>query len=214
MTTMTNEITASRAEAFTIEQALDPRNVHDQFKGMTDDALLAEFVKARNPMRIAFTNLTHDFNKASCLRLFVGLGADQFYFLNKPNNQLEGHPEGTKHWDKRGTVGMHSYSTISYYDINRYKELFDEMRADGYTIIAVDNTPGYDPQLVYDVKLPEKSFFIFGEERLGIPTELIDEADMMVFLPMLSPGPRSYNVSSAAAGVGFEFFRQNRHLMK
>lgn len=208
MTTMT----ATRETAYNIEQALDPRNVHDQFKGLSDESLLGEFEKARIPLRIAFTNLTHDFNKASCLRLFVGIGAEQFYFLNKPNNQIANHPEGTKHFDKRGAVGMHNYAQISHYDINRYNELFAEMRADGYTIIAVDNTPGYDPQLVYDVKLPEKSFLIFGEEKLGIPTELIDEADMMVFLPMLAPGPRSFNVSSAAAGLGFEYIRQNRHL--
>lgn len=205
--------TVSRAQAFTIEEALDPRNIHDQFKGLSDDALLAEFTKARIPLRIGFTNLSHDFNKASCLRLFVGLSAEKFYFLNKPNDQMIGHPEGTKKFDKRGTTGMTHYAEIHHYDIYRYKELFAEMRADGYTIIAVDNTPGYNPQLVYDAELPEKSFFLFGEEKLGLPTQLIDEADMMVFLPMLAPGPRSFNVSSAAAGVGFEYLRQNRHLM-
>lgn len=209
MTTMT----ATRETAYDIEQALDPRNVHDQFKGLSDESLLGEFEKARTPLITVALNLSHDFNKATILRTFVGAGGGRFYFLNKPNNQIADHPEGTKHWDKRGTVGMHNYASIEHYDINRYKELFDELRAEGYTIIAVDNTPGYDPQLVYDVELPEKSVFIMGEEKLGIPTEIIDEADMMVFLPMLAPGPRSYNVSVAAAGVTFEYLRQNRHLM-
>lgn len=205
-------INASRPQAFTIEEALDPRNIHDQFKGLADDALLEEFVKARTPLINVALNLSHDFNKGSILRLAVGAGVNRFYFLNKPNNMIDT-PEGTKRFDKRGTTGMHHYAEIRHYDINRYKELFDELRADGYTIIAVDNTPGYNPQLVYDVELPEKACFIYGEEKLGIPTEIIDEADLMIFLPMLAPGPRSYNVSSAAAGVTFEYLRQNRHLM-
>lgn len=206
-------MTASRPEAYTIAEALDPRNVHDQFKGLSEDSLLAEFTKARTPLINMVTNISKDFNKATILRTFVGAGGNRFYFLNKPNNQMIGHPEGTKHFDKRGTTGMHNYAEIIHADINRYKEIFDELREDGYTIIAVDNTPGYNPQLVYDVELPEKSVFLYGEEKLGLPIELIEEADLMVFLPMLAPGPRSYNVSVAAGGITFEYLRQNRHLM-
>jgi tRNA(Leu) C34 or U34 (ribose-2'-O)-methylase TrmL len=198
----------------TIAETLDPRNVTDQFKGMTDDFIRGEQEKRRIPLVTIALNMTHDFNKATVLRTHSGVAGQAFYFLNKPNDQKPGHPEGTKKFDKRGTVGTHNYNTVNHYSIERYMELFAELRADGYTIVAVDNVDGYDAKMVYDVELPEKVCFIMGEEKTGIPSEVIDAADMMVFLPMMGVSPRSYNVSVAHAGVVFEYVRQNRHLVK
>lgn len=198
---------------FTIEQALDPRNVTDQFKGMSDDFIRGEQEKRRIPLTTIALNISKDFNKATILRTHSGVAGKNFYFLNKPNNQIIGSPEGTKHWNKTGAVGTQNYNTVTHYDINRYQELFDELRADGYTIVAVDNIEGYNAKLVYDVELPERTVFIMGEEKLGIPTEIIEAADMMVFLPMMGVSPRSYNVSVAHAGVVFEYCRQNRQVM-
>lgn len=209
MTTMTT----SRETAYTIEQALDPRNVHDQFKGMNDEVLQGEFASRRTSMVSIFTNLTSDFNKSTALRTHVGAGGGRIIFLNKPNNQMIGHPEGTKKFDKRGAVGMTNYADLHNYDINRYKEVFDELRREGYTIFAVDNTPGFDPELIYDVALPEKSVFLYGEEKLGLPIELIEYADKLIFLPMIAPGPRSYNVSVCHGAISMIYLGQNRHLL-
>lgn len=208
MTTMTTQ------KPLTIEQAIDPRNVIDQFKGMTDDVIAGEQIKRRIPLITVALNMSHDFNKSTVLRTHSGVAGSHFYFLNKPNDQMPGHPEGTKKWDKRGAVGTHNYNTVSHYDVNRYQELFDELRADGYTIVAVDYIPGYNAELVFDAELPERTCFVMGEEKLGIPKEIIDACDKMVFLPMLGVSPRSYNVSVAHGGVVFEYMRQNRHLIK
>lgn len=197
-----------------INTLMDNRNITDQFKGMTDDVIRGEQEKRRVPLKTIAINMTHDFNKGTVLRTHSGLAGNHFYFLNKPNNMLPGHPEGTKRWDKRGSVGTGHYNSVSHYDINRYQELFAELRAEGYTIIAVDNIPGYDAKLVYDVELPEKTCFIMGEEATGIPFEIIEAADSMVFLPMMGVSPRSYNVSVAHAGVSFEWARQHREFIK
>lgn len=199
-------------KALTIEQALDKRNVIDQFKGMTDDIIRAEQEKRRIPLITIALNLSHDFNKSSVARTASAMAMSKFYFLNKPNDQLEGHPEGTKKWDKRGAVGVQNYNTYEHYDINRYKELFAKLRADGYTIYAVDNIPGYDAKIVYDVELPEKTVFVMGEEGLGIPEEIILETSGMVFLGQIGVSPRSYNVSVAHGMVCGEYMRQHRHL--
>lgn len=208
MTTMTT----SRETAYTIEQALDPRNVHDQFKGMNDDIIRGEQETRRIPLITIALNLSHDFNKSTVARTASAMATRKFYFLNKPNNQKIGHPEGTKHWDKRGAVGVQNYNSYIHYDINRYQELFDELHADGYTIYAVDNIPGYDAKIVYDVELPERTVFVMGEEGLGIPEEIVRATDGMIFLGMHGVSPRSYNVSVAHGMVCGEYMRQHRHL--
>lgn len=196
-----------------INTLVDNRNITDQFKGMADDIIRGEQEKRRIPLITIAINMTHDFNKSTVARTASALCMNKFYFLNKPNNMLPGHPEGTKKWDKRGAVGVQNYNTYQHYDINRYKELFDELRADGYTIIAVDNIPEFNPQLVYDVELPEKSALIMGEEATGIPFEICREADMMVALPMVGVSPRSYNVSVAHGMLCGEYMRQHRNLI-
>lgn len=204
------------ANPMTIDQIntlMDNRNITDQFKGMTDDVIRGEQEKRRIPLKTIAINMTHDFNKGTVLRTHSAVAGNHFYFLNKPNNMIADAPEGTKRWDKRGAVGTQNYNTVSHYDIKRYKELFDELRAEGYTIIAVDNVPGYYAQLVYDVELPEKACFIMGEEQTGIPQEIIAASDMMLFLPMIGVSPRSYNVSVAHGMMVGEYMRQHPHLM-
>lgn len=203
------------AKPMTIDQIntlVDNRNITDQFKGMTDDVIRGEQEKRRIPLKTIAINMTHDFNKGTVLRTHSAIAGSHFYFLNKPNNMIVDHPEGTKRWDKRGAVGTQNYNTVSHYDITRYQELFDELRAEGYTIIAVDNIPGYDAKLIYDVELPEKACFIMGEEQTGIPIEIIQAADMMVFLSMIGVSPRSYNVSVAHGMAVGEYMRQHREL--
>lgn len=198
----------------TINEIIDNRNVIDEFKGMDEDIIRGEQIKRRIPLVSIAINMTKDFNKATVMRTHSGVAGSHFYFLNRPNETRIGNPEGSKSYHRRGTVGTHNYNTVSHYDINRYEELFSELRNDGYTIVAVDNVPGYDAKIVYDVELPEKTAFIMGEEQTGIPKEIIDAADLMVFLPMLGVAPRSYNVSVAHGGVVFEYMRQNSHLIK
>lgn len=205
----------SNGTAYTINEVLeDNRNVTDQFKGMDEDVIIGEQNSRRIPLITVLTNLTTDFNKATILRTHSGVAGKGIFFLNKPNNQQIGNPEGTKHYNRTGTVGTHRYNTVTHYDINRYRELFTQFRQDGYTIVAVDNVEGYDAKIVYDVDLPEKTVFILGEEKYGIPTEIIEEADVMVYLPMNGVSPRSYNVGVSHGMVVNEYLRQNRQLVR
>lgn len=201
MTSTIAEITALTA---------DNRNVTDQFKGMSDDIIRGEQEKRRIPLITIAINMTHDFNKSTVLRTHSAVAGNRFIFLNRFNDQHPDSIEGTKRWDKRGAVGTHNYNTIEHRVVHDYEALFAELRADGYTIMAVDNIPGYDAKLVYDVELPEKTVFIMGEEKTGIPQEIIEASDGMVFLPMIGVSPRSYNVSVAHGMVTSEYMRQHR----
>ncbi len=191
-----------------IDPATDTRNVADQFKGMTDDAIRLEMQKIRTPLVNVAMNLTHEFNKSAVLRAANAHGARQFILINKVNDQDPTNPEGVKRWDKRGAVGMHHYESIRH--TVDWQGIFDEYHAEGYTIYAVDNTPGYDPQVIYNVAFPEKTVFVYGEEGLGLSDEMIKACDAMVYIPQFGV-VRSLNISQAAAVCMYEYSRQWQH---
>lgn len=64
------------------------------------------------------------------------------------------------------------YEHISHHKITDYQKLFDQWHAEGYTIYAVDNTPGYELHNVFETALPEKCV-LFGEETISLADELI-----------------------------------------
>lgn len=192
-----------------IDPATDTRNVIDAFKGMETDIIRGEQEKRRTPMVSIALNMTHDFNKSSVLRNHSAFTGGRFIFLNRPNDQHPESVEGTKRWDKRGSVGVQNYNTIEHRSIEFWEELFAELRADGYRIFAVDNTVGYDPKPIYRADMPEKSVFVYGEEGPGIPTQIIDACDEMVYIPQQGVTPRSVNVAVAAGIVMYEYMRQH-----
>jgi tRNA G18 (ribose-2'-O)-methylase SpoU len=192
----------------TIDPADDTRNVIDMFKGMNEDIIRGEQEKRRTKMVSIALNMTHDFNKSSVLRNHSAFTGGRFIFLNRPNDQIDTR-EGTKRWDKRGSVGVQNYNTVEHLAITHWRELFAALRADGYRIFAVDNTVGFDPKPVYRADLPEKSVFVYGEEGPGIPREIIEECDEMVYIPQQGVTPRSVNVAVAAGIVMYEYMRQH-----
>lgn len=192
-----------------MDPSSDTRNVVDEFKGMSDDFIRLELQKRRTPMVSVALNLSHDFNKSACMRAHNAHAGKEFIFLNKPNEQIPDSTEGTKRWDKRGSVGAYNYESVRHLSITYWKELFEELRADGYTIYAVDNTVGYNPKPIYDAVLPERSAFIYGEEGLGISAEMIEACDEMIYIPQFG-SVRSLNISQAAATVMYEYSRQHR----
>lgn len=194
----------------TIDPASDTRNVADEFKGMTDDTIRLEMQKRRTQMVSIAMNMTHDFNKGSAGRAHNAFGGKEFIFINKVNDQDPENPEGVKRHDRRGFVGAHNYMSIRH--TVDWKGLFDQLRADGYTIYAVDNTPGYDPQPIYSVTMPEKSAFVYGEEGPGIPDEIIAACDEMIYIPQFGT-VRSLNVAQAAAVVMYEYSRQHKPVL-
>lgn len=69
----------------------------------------------------------------------------------------------------------------------------------------------YGERLYNEVRYPEDSFFIFGQETKGLPRELTESfRDRVIRIPM-SPRPeaRSLNLSNSVAVILFEAMRQN-----
>lgn len=164
---------------------LDTRNVIDYFKGMADEEILADLDSRRTPLVNICMNLSSDFNKSSVIRA---------------NNAFLG----------RKVVFVGGYDGRPYIHVessNSLASIVHDLRAEGYTIWAVDNIEDLDPVSIFDQKLPSKSAFVYGSEQNGLRAEEIEFCDGIVFIPM--PGiARSLNIAQAASIVMAEYSRQ------
>jgi tRNA G18 (ribose-2'-O)-methylase SpoU len=187
-----------------LSRSADYRNVTDFYKGKTDDEIRTALDMQRGEMVSIMQNLSHDFNKASAVRNSNAFGMRKLIFLNPENPAIPDAKEGIKKWDRRGSLGTQNYEHIEHHRIIDYPAIFKQLHQEGYTIYAIDNTPGYNPQSLYDVKFPAKSAFLFGEEKLGLADDLIAAADAMVYIPKYG-SVRSINVG-VAHGVIAAFY--------
>lgn len=192
-----------------IDPAADVRNVVDEFKGLSVDTIRLQMQARRTPLVNIATNLTSDFNKSSIMRAGEAHAAREFVLLNRVNDQLPEAPEGVKRYDRRGAVGMHNYANLRHLAYPRWIELFAGYRAEGYSIFAIDNVVDFEPKPIYDAQLPEKTAFVYGEEGPGLPSEIIEACDEMLYIPQFGV-VRSLNVAQAAAVCMYEYSRQHR----
>lgn len=64
---------------------------------------------------------------------------------------------------------------------------------------------------IFETELPSEAAFVVGNESRGIREELLQQCDLIVYIPV--PGPtRSLNVSHAAAVALFEWLRQQQKI--
>lgn len=184
--------------------AQDTRNVADEFKGLSNEDIRDALAERRTDMVCIAQNLTHDFNKSSCVRNMNAFSGRKFIFLNRDNEQNPEAPHGKKHWDRRGAVGAQNYENIEHYRHARWAEVFAQLHAEGYTIYAVDNIPQYEPRNVYTEQFPAKSAFVYGEEGIGLSDELIQACDRMIYIPQTG-SVRSLNIG-VAHGIVSAFY--------
>jgi tRNA G18 (ribose-2'-O)-methylase SpoU len=75
-------------------------------------------------------------------------------------------------------------------------------------IVALETA--HEAKSLFEVELPENPVFVVGNERFGMSESLLDQADIVVYIPV--PGlTRSLNVTHAAAVLFFEWLRQMQH---
>ncbi|MDQ7917788.1 RNA methyltransferase [Mesonia sp. MT50] len=84
-------------------------------------------------------------------------------------------------------------------DINRYhtaKDSLETLRAKGYQIIAT--TPHNDACMLEDFDVSQPSALFFGTEKDGLSTEIMEQADGFLKIPMVG-FTESLNISVSAA---------------
>lgn len=171
------------------------RNVINQYKQWTDKEIQADLQDKRLPIVSIFMNLNYNINIASGIRANNAFLGKEVYIV------------GRRKWDRRGTCGCHRYEHV--YHADTFDEVLEILHPLGYTIFAVDNIPEYNPQNIFDADIPMKSAFVYGSECDGLPQEIIDKCDEMIFIRQ-DGSIRSLNVAQAAACCMMEYSRRYR----
>ena len=97
------------------------------------------------------------------------------------------------------SMGAHRRVHHSY--IPRPLDACAQMKAEGYSLIAVEVAEGAEHYMTFDY--PEKCCLVLGSEGAGVYGSVMKQCDGAVFVPMAGKG-RSLNVHVAAAIVAFE----------
>ena len=159
----------------------DYRNVEDQFRYWTRDAIREEIARRSLGYEVAIENLGHDFNIGSIVRTANALGASKIHIV------------GRRRWNRRGAMVTDRYlNVVHHYDVESF--LADVMPR--LHVIGVDNIPG---SLALDeTELPRDAVLVFGEESAGLSEEMVGACEQIVHITQYG-STRSMNVGHAAA---------------
>ena len=146
-------------------------------------------------------NLRSTHNVGSLLRTAEGLGVETVYLtgytpypqtaddirlphiaakLNRQISKTALDAQITQQWQHRENI----------------EELISELKADGYMVAALEQTPNALPLPSY--KPPQKLAIILGREVEGVEPEVVRQTDLQLVIPM-SGSKESFNVVQAAA---------------
>ena len=171
-------------------QSEDTRNVTDEFRGMSVEAIKAELDTRRHSVHIAIENLERDFNMGTIVR-----NANAF-------NVGAVHIVGRKQWNKRGAMVTDRYMNIYYHPtIQDFTDAVSDL-----TIIGVDNIEGSEP--LAGVRLPENAVLVFGSEGPGLSTDMVAVCEKVVAIEQFG-STRSVNVGVASGVVLYSWLQQH-----
>lgn len=168
----------------------DTRNVTDEFKGMSVDAIKDVLDGRRNELQIAIENIERDFNMGTIVRTANAFNVSTIHIV------------GRRQWNKRGAMVTDRYMNIEYHaDVQSFA---DSVAA--YTIVGVDNIENSQP--LSRMTLPRSAILVFGSEGAGLSQAMIDKCQQLVAIEQFG-STRSINVGVAAGVVMYEWLRQH-----
>lgn len=168
----------------------DRRNVVDEYRYWSLEAIKADLDTKRHPFHVAIENWQHDLNIGSIVRT-----ANAF-------NAAGVHVIGRKRWNRRGAMVTDRYLHIHHHET--VAQFAAWMGEHGIPIVAVDTLPGAVP--VEQAPLPNTCALLFGQEGPGLSADAVAAADSAVVIRQFG-STRSLNAAAAAAIVMHEWVR-------
>lgn len=173
-------------------QGGDTRNVEDQYRYWTVEAIKADLDQRRNPIHLAVENWEKDLNLGSIVRT-----ANAFLVA-------EVHIVGEKRWNRRGAMVTDRYQHVRHHpSIAAFGEWAASARL---PIIGIDNIEGSVPIETY--QLPREQVMFFGQEGPGMSEEAQELCEVMLHITQFG-STRSVNASVAAGIAMHAWIRQH-----
>jgi tRNA G18 (ribose-2'-O)-methylase SpoU len=160
----------------------DQRNVLDEYRYWTVDAIVADLNTKRNPLHIAVENWKHDLNIGSLIRT-----ANAF-------NVAGIHIVGKRDWNRRGAMVTDRYMSVQHHPT--VKDFADWAKERELPIIGIDNI-GVSKSLEHR-PLPRECVLFFGQEGSGMSDEAVAVCEVVLAINQYG-STRSINASAAGA---------------
>jgi tRNA G18 (ribose-2'-O)-methylase SpoU len=169
-------------------------NVIDYYKEWEVNAIIGDLDTKRNNFTVLCSNVENDFNIATAIRNSNAFLASEVWIYGK------------KQYDRRGTVGTHNYTHFKHVKtiedvhnkITELRNVHPELR-----IVGIDNVSGASRIDEYEWS-QSHVLMIFGQEKNGIPQELLDICDDIVYIKQYG-SVRSLNVGTASGIAMYDY---------
>ena len=145
-------------------------------------------------------NIYQPHNASAVLRSCDCFGVQDVHIIENDND-----------WEvnKGVSLGASKWLTINRYNegASNTRSCLQSLKKKGYKIAAT--TPHKDDYTISDLPLDEPVALVFGTEVSGITQDVMDEADLFVWIPMYG-FTESFNISVAAALSLYELTKRLR----
>jgi tRNA G18 (ribose-2'-O)-methylase SpoU len=170
----------------------DTRNVIDEYRYWTMEAIVADLDSKRHAFHVAIENWQHDLNIGSIVRTANAFLANTVHIV------------GRRRWNKRGAMVTDRYQHVLHHAT--VEEFLGWARANELTVVGVDNVE--NSVSIDTTSLPERCVLLFGQEGPGLSPEAIAASDIVVEIEQFG-STRSLNASAAAAIVMHAWIREH-----
>ncbi|MEN9693160.1 MAG: hypothetical protein RLZZ330_804 [Actinomycetota bacterium] len=160
----------------------DRRNVIDEYRYWTMDAIIADLDKKRHTFHVAIENLEHDMNIGSIVRSANAFMAKEVHIIGK------------RRWNRRGAMVTDRYQHVTHHeDIESFGAW---AKSKNIEVIGIDNLPGSVPIETFD--LPRECVLLFGQEGKGLSPAASELVTSCLSIAQFG-STRSINAGAAAA---------------
>ncbi|MFL6161707.1 MAG: TrmH family RNA methyltransferase [Jatrophihabitantaceae bacterium] len=170
----------------------DRRNVADRYRYWSVEAIVADLDTRRHEFVVAIENWQHDANIGTVVRTANAFLAREVLIV------------GRKRWNRRGAMVTDRYQHVRH--VPSVAEVLEYAAADGYTVLAIDNTPGAVP--LETAKLPRRALFLFGQEGPGLTDDARAAGSVTLSIAQFG-STRSINAGVAAGIAMHAWIRQH-----
>lgn len=173
----------------------DRRNVVDEYRYWTREAIVADLDRRRHDFHIAIENFQHDHNIGTVVRTANAFAARAVHIV------------GRRRWNRRGAMVTDRYQHVHHHPgLEELRAYADEHEL---AVVGVDNTPGSEP--IERAELPHRCLLLFGQEGPGLGDASRDVADRVVSIAQFG-STRSINAGVAAGVVMHAWIQQHARL--
>ena len=170
----------------------DTRNVVDQYRYWTMEAIVSDLDSKRHSFEVAIENWQHDLNIGTIVRTANAFLAARVHIVGK------------KRWNKRGAMVTDRYQHVVHH--RTIEEFTSSVRESGKRVVGIDNLPG--SVSITESELQADTVFVFGQEGPGLSAEMREASDELLFIPQFG-STRSINAGVASGIAMYEWISQH-----